>query len=872
MLRVTSLGKVVASPGFYTFHQYKATLYTVGYAVEVNVFGKVEEDEKLVRIADNASASPASSLVPWATTRVTTSIEDLFLIIHITADNAEQPTFPIFSIVRSDDDKKVDEKRIFIAEKNPNKAIREALESVEIDYPSYKDKIRCGRDAKGSITLHGPRYIGVSLKPVQLALLQLPLGSFAFQDAERTHESLRKVSLSSAASAGGATAVVVDDIPEIISSSRSSSRGSSQRIPSKTAASFSHAPLVKNARSSKAPLSGRHSSKEEVVIDLSSQISTPNSCVCPECGQSGTPFCSKTGEPHILPPTCPLCNLRSAYCPMTGKPHPGVAIREGRKRGEVQLPHPPGSRKKKKMDPVVPTPSTASITMGSVAPTAKAPKKTVLSGTTAATTAKRSTKKQSTFEAENAVEVEVQDDEERGGPTIFDMFVERGKTPTTTPSPERRVKRKKVALEKNAKKQLTTTKISPKANGATANAVVLLDKCVGKKRSAKQHAHGEEESKMELVVKGGGAGKLPSSSTKKKPAVASNDVSLLTFLDQQSQKMEKPLAALIQPPEVRTLRPPLASVEHARANLALSQKIKQKFQTTAPNPVLRPRQALPPQEKKLSSDSTSECSEGGKDITKIETSDSLSTLSASEMVHPTGSNSKRDSTATEMLIPTSSIPAPFKDELRLSLVAAPSRRSAVSSPRSKGRVGRQGRGEGINGNEEWQGKEERKEGEENGASPPEQFSPSCASISCFPSKGPQLVHPLDLLPHDAAVVKRFISFSLQHASEKSKIEALRTSQRSSLLSSKNSNTSSLLPTRKKSENVLKLLKKEPENVSVIPKEDLRESRNETLNKELELNGGEIPKRDNISCTTSTNNTLLTIIPGSESVSAELHFS
>lgn len=885
MLRVTSLGKVVASPGFYTFHQRKPALYPIGYVVEVNVFGKVEADEQVVCIADNASTSSASPFVPSMTSRVTTSVEDLFLIISITADNEEHPMFPMFCVVRSDDDKKVDERRVFTSPKSPNKAIRNALESIEIDYPSYKDKIRCSRDAKGVLTPYGPRFIGVSLKPVQQALLQLPLGPLAFRDAEQSSRSMRNASLSSAISAGGVTAVVVDEVEEQNIPSGASSRGSSQRRISKTTTASSHATVVKNARGSGAPLSGRNSSKEEVVIDSSSPISMSNTGVCPDCGESGTPFCATTGEPHVLPPLCPLCHLQSAYCPMTGKPHPGVAIREGRKRGEVLLPHPPSSRKKKKMDPVVSTPRTAPTPMNSVAPTAKAPKKTVLSGTTAAATAtvKRSINKKSKVEAEKAVVVEVEDEEkgdEKGGSlTIFDLFAEGGRKYTTTDIPEREMKKKNVPIEKSAKKQLTTTKILAKTNGATENTVVLVDDRVGKKRLAKQREHGEVVPKKETVVKGRAAGKLPSSSTKKNPAVDRNDVSLLTFLDQQSQKTEKPLAEVVQPPEVRTLRPPLASVEHSRANLLLSQKIKRKFQTTAPTPVLLPSQALLSPEEKLSGDSTNECGEGGKDIAKENISSSLPTFSVKETVNPMRSNSKRDSTATTLtatempILPTSCIPAPFKDELRLSLVAVPARRCAVSSPRGRGRGGgRQGRGEGSKENEEWQGKEEGKEGEGNGASPSEQLSPSCASIASFPSKGPQLVHPLDIPPHDATVVKRFISFSLQHASEKSKIEALRTSQRSCLPSSSSTNTSSRFPTRKKSENVVKILKMEPGNVSVVPEESLQESSNDKVNKEDGLKERELPVKDNTSGATSDDNILMTIIPKPEIASTQLHFS
>jgi hypothetical protein len=59
--------------------------------------------------------------------------------------------------------------------------------------------------------------------------------------------------------------------------------------------------------------------------------------VCADCGLAGTPFCAATGRPHEVPP-CPVCGLRTAFCPVSGQPHTGTIQRENRQRGEVHLP------------------------------------------------------------------------------------------------------------------------------------------------------------------------------------------------------------------------------------------------------------------------------------------------------------------------------------------------------------------------------------------------------------------------------------------------------------------------------------------------------------------------------------------------------
>lgn len=926
MLRVTSLGRVITAPGFYVFHQHKATIYTVGYRVEVPVFGKLGTEEKGVCIALNAHSSSDPSLLPWATTQITSTVDELFLVVSVSADNEEEPVEPVFSVVRSDDSNEATLKQVFTCRKNPNKAIRDALESIERDYPNYKDRIHCTRDTKGGFVIHGPRFLGVSLKPVQLAFQQLPLGPLAFQQAQEVFASKNPSSTSTPASGGdGASksaSIIVDKgvVAEGPSDSakesyRSSSRRSSRsNIAAMSASPSSHTPsLAKTNRGVSAACGPRASAEEEVVVvsrRLSGVMPSTNLFVCPDCKQSSTPFCAVTGEPHLPPPTCPDCGLSSAYCPMTGKPHPGAAVRLGRKRGEVHLPHPPTPRKRKKKEDALNASSNAIAATPDLnwSPAATGKRKAAKSNSPTiiaeAGAKNRNKVKKSAGEKVQAVEVdELGEDQERENAddlTIFHFITTQEKEETMDGSTA------SLSLRKAVVKKLSVSENGPnnppkmgkpragKSSTTPSTVLVVTGEEEDSKKAILRRSEAKEVKETKRIASGIGTSPLPS---KKKLETDNKDCSLLEFLTskQSNSRAQKPLADLFPPPEVPTLRAPLTHVEHLRANSSLTEKLKQKLQAMNLGPLPQMQKPLS-QQQQMASPPKKEGKDGvvlsslssvpasvadGEHHGKEGATFTSSVRHSSRDAQDIGKSSAKGSSTGSNLAPqetgssgsVSFIPAPFKDELKLSLIALPTKRGlAYAQQRGRGRGGRQGCGGGLRGTEEGQDAAMRENEREDGKNPPslaESFSPFGSPFSLQPS-GPQLVHPLDLPLNESASVKRFISFSVQYASERSKIEVLRTSHRSSGSAS----TSSSDAKRKKPQQSTVLLNTIPqektegkliESVNGEEFNDLPKKEHECLNEDALLIKEEEPFMN------SNANTLVVVTPSTEGSSAALPF-
>lgn len=810
MLRVTSLGKVVTLPAFYTTYQSKPCIYTVGYTVEVPVFQILGKDEKPISIAQQAYSSPDPSLLPWGSAQVTTAIEDLFLIISVGADNPLQPTYPVFSVVRSDDDKEASLKRVFTSKKNPNKAIRDALESIEQDYPDYKDKIHCNRDAKDGFALYGPRFLGVSLKPVQIAFQELSLGSLALQEAGEVLRCRNPASSSTSSvlpdtGTSKAGAIAVENERKVASVKGPSTRVSSRRSSPSTLPSSSSTPSQANTKSGTRNTSTRRGSVEEITI-LPMHSST-SSFICPDCGHGDTPFCAVTGAPH-LPPTCPNCGLSSAYCPMTGKPHLGAIVREGRQRGEVQLPHSSSAprKRRRKEETLLSSMQSFTTTPGAVPSSTGYPPASVAKGASSAMTTtpasgRRSRRKQNGGKDGTIVVVvdgkeDLKNEEEGEDLTVFQIVTQDGKHKGRSTHPPGKVVAKKRSGHEMGQTQTSKTGKSVRKKSEDS-AVVWVDGEGGTKTpSQKMHTKEGKRTKripnaVDTTTSSGNSG------TNKNVKGNEKDTSLLEFFENTSkQGLQKPLAALFHPPEVPTLRAPLEHTEQVRSNLCLTEKIKQKLQKIASPPLTQTGAAASSTSSKEAEmtdcpHSSSAPSSQRNVETRLseEECDLTSGLPAEKDQTEALARAIKDSTAMFPSPPTGSLgglvflPTPFKEELNMPLVAVPTKRSITfPQTRGRGRGGRSGRGGGGRGPGE--GGEENphaveKEQEGGTAEQSAPSSPVRGNASSVPPFGPQLVHPLDFSVQDSATVKRFISFSLQYASERSRVEALRASTRMS---------------------------------------------------------------------------------------------
>ncbi|EKF38741.1 hypothetical protein MOQ_001046 [Trypanosoma cruzi marinkellei] len=283
MLRVVSLGSIVDDPRFINSNKQGSMLYPVGYTIERGVF---------IGAGGNALGEKTKVLLP-GDEGADTHVADVYFTASI---KKGMDGGPLFEVIRSD---RAD---VVHSGDNPSTPWRKAFDAAAQDFAERLGEIVGEkRDAQGGMAVRGPRWFGLTLDVIAARLKTLPGAGVFFQDGKDASRRGKKTREGSAATT---TAATTTEKGKKDSRSRSSAASSQQ--------GFSQTDVS-------APPKRRRATKKEQNDDNDTNViiddDVPLNVLV-------------AGRISGLHEPCPVCGLRTLFCPMTGKPH-AVAKSQG---------------------------------------------------------------------------------------------------------------------------------------------------------------------------------------------------------------------------------------------------------------------------------------------------------------------------------------------------------------------------------------------------------------------------------------------------------------------------------------------------------------------------------------------------------------